>query len=303
MKTILIIYVVSWLIMLLIWLINRMRNAPDEKESLSTEIIYWSFMILLAPFVLVYSAYSSISDFLYKRKHKDEIEERKRAYEERERKRIQKREEEENYKRQSIADLDKAIAGNPDTGFSLEYAETAHALMGRATEEDYEHIMAALKDISIPEGGKLIVEKYKASGTGDVCKLYIETPQGKKDYEIWNHIKVEYTEKSVWDAYLLYSLWHSLPLFWHSNYCQRTYTYDVEDTENIECLMRDNYNQTARANARTPVRSAASHQGGGQIFREVLLLVELRRLHARDGGGGCARRESSVQGDRTRDAV
>jgi len=55
---------------------------------------------------------------------------------------------------------------------------------------------------------------------------------------------------SVWEAYLLFSLWHSLPLFWHSLYCQRTYTYDEKDIEDIKCFLHDDDNSWARANAR-----------------------------------------------------
>ena len=70
----------------------------------------------------------------------------------------------------------------------------------------------------------------KYYGHGDESKLYIEMPDGVYDYDIFAHLQMEPSPKNAWKVYLIHTLWHVLPLWWHSNYDRRVFLFDIEDS-------------------------------------------------------------------------
>lgn len=106
---------------------------------------------------------------------------------------------------------------------SSAYATNFYTLMQK--DENHHLIMKTLQKLSLPEGATLHVEKCRQQGTGDESKLFVETPEGVYDFSIWNYIKVEDSAEGAWNAYLLYNLWHVLPMFWHANYNRRYYLF------------------------------------------------------------------------------
>lgn len=116
-------------------------------------------------------------------------------------------------------------------------------------------IMSCLTRLSLREKESLIVEEYKTEKEqeasmltrdssyikvpmmrrvlGDTCKILVNTSDGDLDQDIWQHLKVEDSEEGAWEAYLLYELWHVMPMFWHANYAKRIYVFSMEDFDRI----------------------------------------------------------------------
>jgi len=217
MKIVFIIYVVSWIILICIYTINHLRHKTSN--DVEKKYLVLAGIILLAPIIVVGLIITGLSSFFKGRKQKKVLAEYDR-----------KKEEEENYKRASLSELNNAIAKYPQKGSLSEYARVAHNLSDcLSPDNDYQYIMKPLHNISLPKGTSLHVERCETKWPGDVSKLYVKTIQGAKDYQIWDYVNVEDNEKSVWEAYLLYTLWHSLPLCQHGLYAKRTYFYDTDD--------------------------------------------------------------------------
>lgn len=93
-------------------------------------------------------------------------------------------------------------------------------------------IMNVLDKLSIPRGYRLTLEEQLYEDFGQFY-FYIITPDGSKDGDIWNYIEVEESCMGAWQAYLLNTLWHVLPLYDHSNYCRRQFVFLDQDIEAI----------------------------------------------------------------------
>ena len=98
--------------------------------------------------------------------------------------------------------------------------------------KDYSSIPSLLDKIVVPEGYKLglkcISDKDK-HGMGAESYVSIQTPDNTEILDrtdkFWSLISAEDSPMGAWQVYLLYNLWHYLPLFWHANYEKRQYIY------------------------------------------------------------------------------
>lgn len=105
----------------------------------------------------------------------------------------------------------------------------AKELMNCVYTKVYNSIEQHLRYISLPIDSCLKVELCKHEGHGDTSKLYVELPNGEIDYEVFNHIKFDESEYGAWNAYMINSLVHVLPLWWHANYNARKYIFNEDD--------------------------------------------------------------------------
>ena len=103
-------------------------------------------------------------------------------------------------------------------------------------KENYPLKLKLLYKLTLPKGATLHVEKCKRKGLGDKSKLFVKTAEGAYDYSIWDYLSVENSKEGAWNAYILYNLWHVLPMFWHALYARRFYLFEPEFTEYIEFL-------------------------------------------------------------------
>lgn len=102
-------------------------------------------------------------------------------------------------------------------------------------EKKYDEVIKALNKIKVPAGHQLSIHLYEETGEyrlGDECYLEIHTPNGltfhDNQKEFWRLLNVENSPEGAWQIYLLYNLWHYLPMFWHALYEKRTYVYSTE---------------------------------------------------------------------------
>lgn len=130
-----------------------------------------------------------------------------------------------------IFDLLHKEDSNPTPFDVIKCGITLHTIINTSNSE---LLLKILKSISLPEDFRLdFVRNYSESfGQYDLILRY-NSDEIEKD--IFKFLQVENSKIGVWQAYLLYSLWHHLPLNDHSNYYQRKIIYSSQefDTLNI----------------------------------------------------------------------
>ena len=244
MKIALIIYSISWLLLLAIYLYRRKESTFNWKESDSVEKFALFLVILFAPIVVLILPFSLLSSIRGKKKSQKEAEERKRE-----------QQIEMEYRSKALAALQQAKTNKAQNGIydfhtylaSVKSSSTTNFYTHMQDENNYPMILKLLPKLSLPEGVKLHVEKCKQQGMGDRSKLFIETSEGASDQRIWDYINVESSEEGAWNAYILYNLWHVLPMFWHALYDRRYYLFFEEFTNYIECIRKEDTNMLRKA--------------------------------------------------------
>ena len=218
MKIVLIIYIVSWLILLGAYLSDRFSKKEKSSFEEMTPWYVYVAMFALAPLAAVLTPY-----FLYEI-YRDNNKEKKRKAEREAKERIEKEK-----KANAIAAFQSASTSNDD------FAAVGKRLHKLVAEKKYNAFLDCLDKIKLPNRAKLIVEECDegTSDIGDKSTLFIKLPNGETDENIFKHLIVEQSAMGAWQAYLLYKLWHVLPLFWHANYDARDYIFSKDDVNSI----------------------------------------------------------------------
>ncbi len=220
MKIALIIYGISWLILLISYMIAGYRKGELSTDKKSDYL--YAAIIFLAPLTVLFILYDMISSYITDMK---------------ETKASPKREEsgdvEEDDIESAMEEL-KAIISKPQENHSFVNVMTAQTLVEKIKKKDYDSFMRYLTHLSLPGGVSLHVRECTDNGLGDESKLYLKTPESKYELNIWDYIKAENSIDGAWDAYFLYIVWHFLPLWWHANYNKRTYLFSKEDADEIQ---------------------------------------------------------------------
>src|SRR5574344_780686 len=226
MKITLIIYAISWVILLIMYIDHLMRDSNSKQ----LERIPWYFypiIIVLAPSVFFMLPYFFVTDFRNKKKEKianEEIGNRVKREKQR--------------KKESIRHFKEACKKSNDPRASSPQNETGRQLLALGIESKYSNILDELKNIKLVNETTLTIEEAKKDGTGDISRLFIKNNHGKKDKNIFKHIIVEDNCDGAWQAFLLNSLWHVLPFWWHGNYYKRSYLFSHEDVKNIHFISK-----------------------------------------------------------------
>lgn len=236
MKVALIIYSISWLILLAIYLYRRKESTFNWKESDSLEKFVIFLVILFAPIIILCLPYFLFTNIRDKRKSQKDAEERKKE-----------QQIELEYRSKALASIRQAkTLGSQNGSFdfaaylaSVRSSSTTNLYTHMQDERNYPKILDLLPKLTLPNGMSLHVEKCKQQGSSDSSKLFVETPDGSYDKNIWDYINVECSEEGAWNAYILYNLWHVLPMFWHALYDRRYYLFFKEFTDYIECLQKE----------------------------------------------------------------
>ena len=210
------IYGCSWAILGAIYLfaVIKKRTAEVDRES----IWFLLAVFLFAPIVVLCIPYILISGHIKNKKAKI----RAAEYELREQQEKERRELAKKYYIELVA--------NCDNLFNENYATLANSIHEGIESERYDDSLNQLFDEILPDGYKIDVDFCKDYGHGDESKLYIEMPDGVYDYDIFAHLQMDPSPKNVWKVYLIHTLWHVLPLWWHSNYNRRVFLFDIDDS-------------------------------------------------------------------------
>lgn len=159
------------------------------------------------------------------------------------------------YRSKALAALQQAQKNKVQNGVgdfhaylaSLRSASATHFYGHMQHEEYFPMILNLLPKLSLPEGVTFHVEKCKQQGTGDRCRLFVETSEGAYDHRIWDYINVESSEEGAWNAYVLYNLWHALPMFGHALYDRRFYLFYEVFIDGIVCIPKEDTNMLRKA--------------------------------------------------------
>ena len=224
MKIVLIIYAVSWLILLGAYISNRFTKKEKTSFEEKTPWYVYITMFVLAPLAAVLTPYFLYEIFRDKKRYKKE------------------QQEQEVKERIEKAKKDTTIATYKSAKpFEDDYATVGEKLHKLVSEKKYNAFLDCLDKVKLPNGASLIVEECD-NGTGDIgdeSKLLIKLPNGETDENIFKHLIVEQSPMGAWQAYLLHKLWHVLPLFWHANYSARNYIFSKEDVNSIHPFRKE----------------------------------------------------------------
>ena len=221
MMFVVIVYAVSWLILLCVYLGSLFNN--NRSRSKVPWYIY-ALMIVSAPIIVLCLPYLTY----------EHVKERK---EERRRKKEQERTEEEERCRKVASQkaYQEALRiGDKEDGSC--FANIARALRKEVDDEKYGSLLKVLDKTLLPENHKFGIRVCKMgadAGLGDESKPYVQTPFGKRSESIFEFLQFEDSPMGAWQAFLLHQMWHYLPLWWHANYSRRDYIYSQED---VSCV-------------------------------------------------------------------
>lgn len=227
MKIVLIIYIVSWLILLGAYLSKRFSKKEktvfdDDKEPWYN----YAAMIVLAPLFAVLLPLFLLQTYFENKKRK------KRAVEHEAKEKLEKE------KKAAVkAAFQSATQSNAD------FSSIGKSLHQLAQDKKYGSFLQCLDKIKLPNGARLIVEECDngTSDIGDESKLLIKLPNGETDEDIFKHLIVEQSPMGAWQAYLLHTLWHVLPLFWHANYSARDYVFCKDDANSVSTFQEEDH--------------------------------------------------------------
>lgn len=245
MKTIVIVYAVSWLILLIVYIISLFQDKKsrkkedalkkflDEHKSKKERIIdkfVYVVMVLFAPLVVFVVPYILIRDMKLKKQERAEMECR------------EKKEKEQEKRKTDCSSNYSTMVGAKQNQCRDDYVRIAKSLKKLVEEKSYQDIIKLLDKVSLPSAMKLGVQECEHQGSGATSRLFIDSPENARDYNIFEHLKFEDSPMGAWQAYLLCQIRHYLPLWWHANYDRRDYIYTREDFADITHFIDRGFN-------------------------------------------------------------
>lgn len=244
MKTVVIVYSISWLILLIVYAISKFQDKKNKKkddalekffnkrkstmEKIVDKLVY-VIMIVFAPLVIFVIPYILIRDAKAKKQEKIRKEEREKA-----------EKEQMDHKAICSENYAKLVSHR----FNNEFIQKAQSLCELVKKKDYSDILNLLDKSSLPLTMKLDVQECNQQGTGSVSRLFVNTPNNERIFAIYDHLRFEDSIMGAWQAFLLDRLQHYLPLWWHANYDKRDYIYSKEDLDHITHFIDRGFDKT-----------------------------------------------------------
>ena len=245
MKTIVIVYAVSWLILLIVYIISLFQDKKSckkedvlkkflnehksKKERIIDKLVY-VVMVLFAPLVVFVVPYILIRDMKLKKQERAERECR------------EKKEKEQEKRKTDCSSNYSTMVGAKQNQCRDDYVRMAKSLKKLVEEKSYQDIIKLLDKVSLPSAMKLGVQECEHQGSGATSRLFIDSPENARDYNIFEHLKFEDSPMGAWQAYLLCQIRYYLPLWWHANYDRRDYIYTREDFADITHFIDRGFN-------------------------------------------------------------
>jgi len=232
MKILLIVYAVSWLILLIYYLYDLTQNGkkknnnssnisfekPKSKTDRTVSGLAWATMFLMAPLVVCASPFIFYSNKKKREKERLEKEERERAVQEERTRDINTFNNLAKTRRNEFDNINIAVSMN-----------FFHMLRTRR----YDKILKVLDKSSLPSGMEFGVEEEGTGESKGRSSLYVKTQNGDIKENIFDYINFEDSPEGVWQAYLLKNAWRNLPMGWHGEYDKRKYLVIREDIYSI----------------------------------------------------------------------
>lgn len=225
----LIIYAISWLFFLLSLVIWRIVYGKGVLKVSKDD--WWIILIVLAiaplwPFIFIYLLIDDRKDRKKKKHEKEQLENER-----------QKLQFHKNEYAASIANEDESVVSG-----CIAVGKTIVELVN---SKQYDKLINVLGDIRVLDGCSLkirICEEPYGNVMGDSSFLYVLNKDGEKDKDVFKYIEVSNSSQSAWQVYILHTLWHLLPMFWHGNYNKRTMVFTSSDlSEKISQLNKDSH--------------------------------------------------------------
>ena len=236
MKIVIIIYAVSWLILLIVYIISKFQDRKSKKkddalekflnmrkstkEKIVDKLVY-VFMIVFAPLVVFVLPYIVVKHIKERRKTRIREEEKEKS--------------EREYEKHKKACLGSYYRWSNEKSNCCgnDYIHLAQSLIDLVKKQKYDGFLNLLNKTSLPSSMKLGVKECEHHGTGDRSRLFVSTPDTACDFNIYSYLLFEKEPMGAWQAYLLSRLTHSLPMWWHANYDKRDYIFSKEDVDKI----------------------------------------------------------------------
>ena len=236
MKIVVIVYAVSWLILLIVYVISLFENKKSKKkddalekfinkhksakDKIMDKLVY-VIMIVFAPLVVLVLPYIVIKHIKSKREARIREEEREKSEKEYER-----------HKKECLGSYYRWSNGKSNC-CGNDYINLAQSLIGLVRKQNYDDFLTLLDKTSLPSSMKLGVKECERHGSGDRSRLFVSTPGNACDFDIFKYLNFEKKPMGAWQAYLISRLGDSLPMWWHANYGKRDYIYSKEDIGKI----------------------------------------------------------------------
>ena len=221
MKIVLIIYAVSWLILLVVYIKNSIRKNGQNKGP-------WYFHILiylLAPLILLFVLLS-----LYEPFRRINIPKKFRgtsAYI------SPTKVESKNYlevkRNEALAEFQ--VIEKQDYSIT-EYVEIGKKLHAIVKEYKFDSIFPSLDKVSIAKEVELTVHDCRPDGR-NMFMLLIKLPKEEKDENVFNYLTVEQSCSGAWQIYLLHTLRYYIHIGGYEDYPRFVYIFDKEDLKQI----------------------------------------------------------------------
>lgn len=238
MKIVIIIYVISLLIILAVYvfrhkgtdLLYTFRTADWYISVLGTLFILIAapLLVLLLPFLnkkTPKAKGTKAQDSKTVVRSKEEIERANAEYE-------RKRRLEQEQKDLASKRYDNAVLSHVNE-CAGNHIMVAKRFQRSAEEHEYNVLGSVLSEMSLPSGSTLGVQECGRKGYGDESRFFIVDQLGKRVFNIFDILTFESSSMGAWQAYLLHQARHYLPLFSHANYIHRDYIFDKEDVDGI----------------------------------------------------------------------
>ena len=222
-------YIISWSILITMYFYYK---EEDEKEDRRVLFVLYSFAVLAAPFILCFALYEKLKEWL-KRDDKSRGEE----YYEFGMSKTELELSEKLWK--EYCDL-----SNPaPQSVVMECVRTGTLLHTVVENHEYNNVLDNLDRISLPNDMYLDILMCEHKGHEDISKPVIRDDSKVLSENIFTYLLVEPSCQGAWQSYLLYTLWHSLPVWWHAAYAVRDYIFSKEDFKKLRYFL---YNESDR---------------------------------------------------------
>lgn len=224
MNILLWIYGCSWALILLLivyaWISTKRFPLADDSK------LIWLLILIFGPISAILILFVAIAGH-FEGKKQEEVNRKNREERERE-------EKAENEKREQTTGRFNIAFSKGAVAYDEKWVLISRMLHKDVDNKKYDSLLSSLYCVSLPKGLKLDVELCEHKGSGDKSKLIVVDTRGQYSLDIFKYLRIVPSPAGAWQAYLLYNLWHSLPLFWHAVYASRQYVYTRQDLTTIK---------------------------------------------------------------------
>ena len=251
MKTIVIVYAISWMSLFVVYLISMYENRKSKKMSKTLKAflnsqksrrdkifdkLLYVILIVFAPLVVFVIPYAVVKHVKSKKEARIREEEERKSEQEYER---HKTECYENYSK---------WANSKNNSCGKDYIRLAQSLMDLVRQQKYKEFLNLLDKASLPSTMTLGVKECIRQGAADRNRLRVKRSDDAFTFNINEYLEFENTAMGAWQAFLIDRLWHSLPLWWHDNYNKRDYIFSKEDINKITHFVDKHFDASVLAN-------------------------------------------------------